>query len=117
MKEARGDLEKAFGKQLTAAMAKSRVSRRQVAEVLDCSHQAVRNYMIGAFFPKQEKLNALEDFLKVKFIMGNPNIFEPKYDNLEEPASSENLTITQAKIALSKSLGVPPEKIKILIEG
>lgn len=116
-KEARGKLEKSFGEQLKAAMDKRHVSRKEIAEVLECSNQAVRNYTLGVFFPKNEKLIALEKLLKVRFIRDNPNVFEPIYENDEKSEPYGDMTIAQAKTALSKSLGVPPEKIKILIEG
>lgn len=110
--KARGELENSFGKQLTAAMEKRRIGRLEAAEALQCSTQAISKYMVGSFFPSQKNLRSLEAFLNIKFVMGDPNVFEPIYMEL---APTSTLTIAQAKEALSKSLGVSPEKITISI--
>jgi len=115
-------LLESFNKQLIFAMTKKGVTRKDVSDNTKISYGTISNYVNGNFMPDKDRILLLEKFLKVKFIQNDENSTEPLFLDINESENNKviednNTSITEAKLALSKSLGVKMEQIKIIIEA
>jgi len=100
-------------------MSRRGASIKSVAESLECTTQAIHNYLKGRFFPTADKLMQLENLLSVKFVFSDVNVGEPIYTDAprDRELSDLSLTIPEAKAAIARKLGVPVDAIKITVEA
>ncbi len=130
----RGSTEASFAAQLSAAMNNHRMTPNELAERVNISGSATRAYLAGKFLPRPPVLRSLEEVLGVRFVMDDPSATKPqKVTNLNGTAKATpsatgvltdapvqpplQLTITQAKQALARTLGVSESQIEISVRA
>jgi len=90
------------------------LSIQKIAEESGINHQTLYHFKENARNPQNKTIERIINY--INNFDKEHNLSTIKYENKSfDP--DDALTINQAKLALSKSLGVPPEKIKIFIEG
>lgn len=75
-----------FDKRLRDLRNEKRISRNELAEVLDISREAISKWEIGRNYPNQEVLNRLSNFFNVSadYLLGNTDIREKPEDLIKK---------------------------------
>lgn len=95
-------------------VANHNLSIQKIAEESGINHQTLYHFKENVRNPQNKTIERITNYI---------NNFDKEHNlcnithEKEIVTPYDSLTINQAKIALSKSLGVSPEKIKIFIEG